>query len=149
VAWLEQMGYGFGKKVEFPTGDLLRAVKTLREVVRALVGDRVGGGKMKPRNVAALNGILAAARSHVALSVAAELRREWQQSTAEQAVGPLAEAAAEFLATADFELVRQCESDDCVLWFYDRTKSHRRRWCSAATCGNRHKVAAFRRRSQE
>nr|WP_254214234.1 CGNR zinc finger domain-containing protein [Burkholderia multivorans] len=33
-----------------------------------------------------------------------------------------------------------------MLWFLDRTKSHRRRWCSKALCGNRQKVAAFRRR---
>jgi predicted RNA-binding Zn ribbon-like protein len=31
-----------------------------------------------------------------------------------------------------------------VLWFFDRTKSHRRRWCSMAVCGNRHKAARFR-----
>jgi len=57
-----------------------------------------------------------------------------------------AEAAAELLAEGDFELIRRCESESCVLWFYDRTKSHRRRWCSMASCGNRHKVAAFRSR---
>ena len=44
------------------------------------------------------------------------------------------------------ELIRECEHPDCVLWFYDRTKSHRRRWCSMALCGNRHKVAEFRKR---
>jgi predicted RNA-binding Zn ribbon-like protein len=32
--------------------------------------------------------------------------------------------------------------------FYDRTKSHKRRWCSMALCGNRHKVAEFRKRRQ-
>ena len=34
------------------------------------------------------------------------------------------------------------------LMFYDRTKSHKRRWCSMALCGNRHKVAEFRKRRQ-
>ncbi|MDH5831667.1 CGNR zinc finger domain-containing protein [Luteimonas sp. M1R5S18] len=57
---------------------------------------------------------------------------------------PVAEAVAELLAEADFSLVRQCEHPDCVLWFFDRTKSHRRRWCSMAVCGNRHKAARFR-----
>jgi predicted RNA-binding Zn ribbon-like protein len=50
------------------------------------------------------------------------------------------------LATGDFSLVRRCENAACVLWFYDRTRSHHRRWCSMARCGNRHKVAAFRKR---
>jgi len=32
------------------------------------------------------------------------------------------------------------------MWFYDRTKSHRRRWCSMALCGNRAKARAHRER---
>jgi predicted RNA-binding Zn ribbon-like protein len=35
-----------------------------------------------------------------------------------------------------------------VLFFYDTTKNHARRWCSMAFCGNRHKVAAHYRRQQ-
>jgi predicted RNA-binding Zn ribbon-like protein len=66
----------------------------------------------------------------------------------EQLLAPLAEAAAEFLATADFSLVRACEGRACILWFYDRTKSHRRRWCSMQVCGNRHKVETFRERQR-
>ncbi|HEX8403835.1 MAG TPA: CGNR zinc finger domain-containing protein, partial [Duganella sp.] len=42
----------------------------------------------------------------------------------------------------------QCEHPECILWFYDRTKSHKRRWCSMALCGNRYKAAQFRKRSQ-
>ncbi|MFL9673349.1 CGNR zinc finger domain-containing protein [Pseudomonas sp. NFACC42-2] len=53
------------------------------------------------------------------------------------------------LVTNDkFEFVRQCEAHDCVLLFHDLSKSHRRRWCSMATCGNRMKVAAFRSRNK-
>ena len=66
--------------------------------------------------------------------------------TAEQLFVPLAEAAAELLACGNFDLVRKCEDNKCVLWFYDRTKSHKRRWCSMAICGNRAKVAAHRKR---
>jgi predicted RNA-binding Zn ribbon-like protein len=48
----------------------------------------------------------------------------------------------------DFNLVRKCEDSDCVLWFVDKTKAHRRRWCSMPLCGNRNKVASFRQRQQ-
>lgn len=58
----------------------------------------------------------------------------------------IARAAAEFLATADLSRIRQCEGKDCVLLFYDTTKSHTRRWCSMAGCGNRAKAAAHYRR---
>ncbi|MET0616862.1 MAG: CGNR zinc finger domain-containing protein [Luteibacter sp.] len=61
---------------------------------------------------------------------------------------PVAGAIATLLSTANFELVRECESDDCTLWFHDHTRSHHRRWCSQATCGNRMKVAAFRARKR-
>jgi predicted RNA-binding Zn ribbon-like protein len=66
----------------------------------------------------------------------------------EAALIPVAEAIAGLLVEGDFSMVRRCESPDCTLWFYDRTKSHRRRWCSAALCGNRMKVAAFRARKK-
>jgi predicted RNA-binding Zn ribbon-like protein len=62
---------------------------------------------------------------------------------------PVAEAMAELLETGDYQLVRRCENPNCTLLFYDRTKSHRRRWCSMAICGNRMKVAAFRARQRE
>jgi predicted RNA-binding Zn ribbon-like protein len=43
-------------------------------------------------------------------------------------------------------LVKRCAGPGCTLWFLDRTKAHARRFCSAAGCGNRAKVAAFRER---
>jgi len=62
-------------------------------------------------------------------------------------LGPVAEAVAQLLAEGDFALVKQCEHPDCILWFYDRTKAHKRRWCSMAVCGNRYKAAQFRKKS--
>lgn len=61
-------------------------------------------------------------------------------------LGPVAEAVAQLLVDGDFALVRQCEHPDCILWFYDRTKAHKRRWCSMALCGNRYKAAQFRQK---
>ena len=62
-------------------------------------------------------------------------------------LGPVAESVAQLLVDGDFTLVKQCEHPDCILWFYDRTKAHKRRWCSMALCGNRYKAAQFRKRS--
>ncbi len=45
-------------------------------------------------------------------------------------------------------LVKPCAGQGCTLWFLDRTKGHRRAYCSAAACGNRAKVAAFRARQK-
>ncbi|QKG24346.1 CGNR zinc finger domain-containing protein [Actinomadura verrucosospora] len=51
----------------------------------------------------------------------------------------LAEAAADLLADPSVTRIRQCEADDCVLLFLPGHP--RRRWCSAARCGNRVRVA--------
>lgn len=60
----------------------------------------------------------------------------------------LAAQLADLITHEDPELVKRCDGSACVLWFLDRTKAHRRRFCSAATCGNRDKVAAFRARER-
>jgi predicted RNA-binding Zn ribbon-like protein len=77
-----------------------------------------------------------------------ELARARHWHTSQQLLVPVAEAAARLLTTGDRSLVRQCEGPTCTLWFYDRTKSHRRRWCSMAVCGNRAKARAHRERSR-
>lgn len=60
--------------------------------------------------------------------------------------GPIGAAAAELLAELELSRVRKCESNACVLHFYDTSKKGSRRWCSMNICGNRLKVAAYQRR---
>lgn len=62
-------------------------------------------------------------------------------------LGPVAESVAQLLVEGNFTLVKQCDHPDCILWFYDRTKARKRRWCSMALCGNRYKAAQFRKRT--
>jgi predicted RNA-binding Zn ribbon-like protein len=57
---------------------------------------------------------------------------------------PIAEAMATFISEANFERVKNCEGPTCTLWFHDVSKSHKRRWCDMAVCGNRAKAAAHR-----
>jgi len=64
-------------------------------------------------------------------------------------LAPIAVAIAQLVSQEDPALVKACAGADCTLWFLDRTKSHRRMFCSAAACGNRAKVAAFRLRQRE
>ncbi len=42
--------------------------------------------------------------------------------------------------------LRICANPACGLFFTDNSRTRRRRWCSMAICGNRHKVASFARR---
>lgn len=148
VRWLVRTGW-LDEHSPMPAveGSLVEAARELREIVRDLVLKRKQGEWGCPD---ALNAYLREALSHPCLvwDSATDIRviRRRPRQTARQLLGPLAEAAADLLATGDFTLIRECEHPECCLWFYDRTKAHRRRWCSMALCGNRHKVAAFRKR---
>jgi predicted RNA-binding Zn ribbon-like protein len=59
---------------------------------------------------------------------------------------PLAAATAELLARVEPSRIRKCESESCVVHFYDTSRKGSRRWCSMNLCGNRLKVAAYQRR---
>ena len=60
----------------------------------------------------------------------------------------IAESAADLLCFGDLTHVKKCESDQCVLYFHDISKNHRRRWCSMSGCGNRAKASAFYQRKR-
>jgi predicted RNA-binding Zn ribbon-like protein len=66
-----------------------------------------------------------------------------------QLIVPLAESASDLLCHADFSLIKRCDNPDCILYFYDVSKNHARRWCSMNICGNRMKVAAHYRRHRD
>lgn len=66
-----------------------------------------------------------------------------------QLLGPVAEAASDLLCYGNPAYVKKCENPACVLYFYDGTKNHSRRWCSMKACGNRTKVAAFYQRRRQ
>jgi len=151
LAWLEAAGQvPAGAAAPGRPGELLAAARALRETVRTAVAARKAGKRV---DAAALNAALAHAQRHMVLVEESgdglSLQARYAAGTPQQLLAPLAEAAAHLLALADFNLVRKCEDHACTLWFLDRTKSHRRRWCSMALCGNRNKVAAFRQRQQE
>lgn len=65
-----------------------------------------------------------------------------------QLLAPIAESAADLLCYGNPAYLKKCESAGCVLYFYDTTKNHKRRWCSMAACGNRAKAAAFYQRDK-
>jgi predicted RNA-binding Zn ribbon-like protein len=62
---------------------------------------------------------------------------------------PIAHAMGALVCEKDFSFVRQCEGQGCTLWFLDVSKTHARRWCSMAVCGNRAKAAAHRARTRK
>jgi predicted RNA-binding Zn ribbon-like protein len=58
----------------------------------------------------------------------------------------VARSGAEIIADGPAARLRLCANPHCGLFFCDKSRTHRRRWCSMAVCGNRSKVAAFARK---
>lgn len=144
-AWLTQAGLASDEPAsDGAEGALLQAARQLRQLIRDSVQQQKAGKRVDWQ---ALNGWLNQATSHLQLSEEQsvwQIRRIYAGQNVEQRLGKVAEQAALLLTQEDFSRVRACEHPACTLWFYDRTKAHRRRWCSMALCGNRAKVARFR-----
>lgn len=160
VAWLTGAGVlsavDGARLIDLNSTELLDAVardaRALRERFRDLVVKLKGKAPLDAASVERLNAILTRHPAH--LRLASSLRgakltseRSWREPG--ELLAPIAEAMADLIAHGDFSLVRKCENPPCTLWFYDRTKGHKRRWCSQAMCGNRAKVAAFRARQKK
>ena len=132
--------------------EALSQVLKLREAWKAILAQLVGGGKVSDEFLESLNGHLAEDKFHEELHRAGEkgfqLVRSGIQAHGEKLVlAILSHQIADFLANANLNYLRRCANTaTCTLYFYDTTKNHRRQWCSAAACGNRHKVAEFRKR---
>lgn len=148
LRWLERHGVAQPAEQAADPGALLARARSLRELARGLIEARRSGA---PFELDQLNGYLHAYLSAPTLARDADgklvLTRVTQAQPVAALLGPVAQALAELLAEGDFALVRQCEHPDCILWFYDRTKAHKRRWCSMTTCGNRYKAAQFRKKA--
>jgi predicted RNA-binding Zn ribbon-like protein len=65
------------------------------------------------------------------------------------ALVPVALSAAELIQEGPCAPIRKCANPKCVLYFYDVSRTGKRRWCSMAVCGNRTKVAAHARRERQ
>jgi predicted RNA-binding Zn ribbon-like protein len=125
----------------------LEDAKALREELRRIF-ERLADGKRLRADLQRINAVLSRCEGRLRL----KMRKGSPHLEMDFGVRPspaflIARAAAEFLATADLTRVRRCEGSGCVLLFYDKTKSHTRRWCTMAACGNRAKAAEHYRRT--
>lgn len=129
---------------------LFKLALALRESAKALLRAAKHAADV---NVEVVNRVLEAGRSARELewdgaSKSFKLVTRRRQDDAASLLEPVAQALVALLTDSQLGLVKECEAHDCTLLFHDLTKSHRRRWCSMAVCGNRMKVAAFRSRKR-
>lgn len=161
VVWLEEAGLlgleEAGGELErwdgTPEGErLLAGAKGFRRTLREAADRFSVSGVVTLELVETINALLAQRLGHPELvgdEDGFELRFRPEPDGPEGLLAPVAESAARFLSEADPSLVKSCENPGCILFFYDSTKNHGRRWCSMATCGNRMKARAHYERSQK
>lgn len=127
------------------------AAKMFRGALRQMTGRMTEGKTAHGSTVDAINGALlhkAGLAQVVRVPNGYEKRFHASYHEPRHLLAPIAESAADLLCEADHSLLRKCENPACILFFYDTTKNHARRWCSMSACGNRAKVAAHYQRAQ-
>jgi predicted RNA-binding Zn ribbon-like protein len=142
--WLRDAGLT-GRDATVTAADLDR-FQELREAMYRLVRAARAGGAPEASDAALVNDaaavqvrppqMRAAARALVLAGPPADGPRD--------ALALVARDAIELLTGDDAAHIGVCAADDCELFFVD--PSGRRRFCSAATCGTRTRVAAHRAR---
>jgi predicted RNA-binding Zn ribbon-like protein len=118
---------------------------SLREIFAALVKrEPIAPGWTKP-----INDVLRITEGHDELT---QIDGRWKLQFVARETGldwllaAIARSAAEIVLEGDAAKVRVCANPTCGLFFCDKSRTHKRRWCSMAICGNRNKVASFARR---
>ncbi|MBB6466996.1 putative RNA-binding Zn ribbon-like protein [Aminobacter lissarensis] len=153
-AWValevERLGEFGGDALAKVTQADLAPIRSLRECASQLV-DQVRHGKTPSHtSLRELNQTLSAAPVHLELrwggsSMAAEPRRTG--AVIADLAAHLAEAVAHMLTDPGVRSIRKCEAEDCTMLFLPA--SNRRRWCAAARCGNRMRVARYYQRHKD
>src|SRR5262245_19289650 len=137
---------------ETRTLDEFEQVLGFRKILHALVEAIARSESVAPWILNAINAQLRKLNGYTEILTSDEgftKRFVLEIHTPSQLLAPVAEAAADLLCYGNPAYVKKCENPSCVLYFYDGTKNHSRRWCSMNVCGNRTKVAAFYQRKRQ
>jgi predicted RNA-binding Zn ribbon-like protein len=133
------------------------AALELRKATQECLQALASGRRPEPELVAPINRILRCTEGYDQLVEAGGLGGEpsWRidfvmrERRLDWLLAAIARSAAELIAEGPDAPIRKCGNPSCVLYFYDTSRTGRRRWCSMAVCGNRHKVAAHARRARK
>lgn len=124
----------------------LAEVSDFRNNLREMIINLANGKKINSFEIDLINRTLQETSGYPKLQQTPEgfvKRFEIDLSEPRKILVPIAESMADLLCYGDLSYLRKCENPSCILYFYDTTKNHKRRWCSMAICGNRAKAAKF------
>ena len=127
----------------------LRELLRFRERLRAAVVRQEAGFMASDAFIAELNALLQQHPGVISLQRKGEklgLETAFELEKPNDVWAPIATAVAELLSDASPVRLRKCEA--CIAHFLDTSKKGSRRWCSMNICGNKFKVAAYRKRKR-
>ncbi|WP_292413294.1 MULTISPECIES: CGNR zinc finger domain-containing protein [unclassified Methylophaga] len=145
MEWLDQANIDadLGKGVEL--GKLLEFRKKARHILTRIIDNE----SLDDEAITSLNDDLKNYKTHYQLEMSSEgyqLNNPKTYSSTEELIGLFAFEVATLLASEQRMYLKRCLNPDCVLMFVDNSRSHKRRWCSMDTCGNRAKVSKHYRK---
>jgi predicted RNA-binding Zn ribbon-like protein len=147
--WLQEAGLTSPSTV---SAQDLAVARRLREALRAVAQFSSEGRSIPDAALDAVDSYVGGIAGRMRLVARADGRHEARFECDDVDAAPLLQVAlsfASFLRDEDPRRVRQCSSERCILFFYDTSKNHSRRWCSMSRCGNRQKVKAHWRRQSK
>jgi predicted RNA-binding Zn ribbon-like protein len=143
AAWLAQRGL-LDAGATLSDDELARA-RALREALRAVLRAN-HEGTSAPEAAAVLDA--EAARAGLALRFVPDGTAHAEPSATgfDAALGRVLMLVAAAQREGTWTRLKVCVADDCRYAFYDRSRNRSGVWCDMASCGNREKVRAYRRR---
>ena len=124
----------------------LAAARELREAIFGLARCAMDGKPAAPGDLAVVNSWAARPDLAPVLTRIGAATRRPSPRAAPAALATIARDAVDLFGGPLAARVRECAAPDCSGLFLDESRAGVRRWCSMSGCGNRVKVAAYRRR---
>ncbi len=147
--WLRAAGLSSASLPATFEEGLLKDARDYRKCLRGAFEKLGSSGQIPAHAISATNRLLDGSRFRLRLQHDGGefwLEKRWNFTSAADQLIPVALSFAELLSTGDLSRVRGCNNPECILFFYDTSKSATRAWCSLDNCGNKLRMAAFRQR---
>jgi predicted RNA-binding Zn ribbon-like protein len=125
-------------------GELIQ-VRSLREALYRLAVSRAERQALPDTDRERLNGFAALPAAPLQLDADGHAR---VSGDVRGLLAGLARDGVALLGGDAADRIRQCEGPPCAVLFVDLSRKGQRRWCSMSACGNKAKVAEYRRRER-
>jgi len=145
MEWLDQANID----AELSRGIDLGKLLTFRKKARHILTRIIDNESLDDEAITSLNDDLKHYKTHYQLEMSSDgyqLSNQKSFSSTAELIGLFAFELANLLSSDQRTYLKRCLNPDCVLMFVDNSRSHKRRWCSMDTCGNRAKVSKHYRK---